>query len=354
MKLGAGHRRRASRSGRRSTTRRSSCPLGGILGAGQSVDGHGRYTATLRSTTHRLELAVHPDERHRRRPPLDPVGQPRRRRSTGRTTATRSSRRSARASGSTITTDRHARLRDDRRAGRERRPHDRRSRRRTSATSRSPRRPTTRSTSAMVGDTTVRVYYRPGAPASRSCRPRSTRSRRCEPLVGPYPYADLRPRPDRRRLRDGVAGPDLDPDRGRGGEPLVPRPPRDRPPVVLRDRRQRPGARAVHRRGATDFLARYVLGPAARVALLDGPARPVDLPATRSRATTRSSTSRAATSSTTSASGWARRRSGRGLRDYVAANRFELTTTKTLLDTLDDHTSLNLVPRFEPRFPRLY
>jgi aminopeptidase N len=43
-----------------------------------------------------------------------------------------------------------------------------------------------------------------------------------------------------------------------------------------------------------------------------------------------------------------------GLRDYLKANRFELTTTKTLLDTLDDHTSLNLVPRFEPRFPRLY
>jgi hypothetical protein len=43
-----------------------------------------------------------------------------------------------------------------------------------------------------------------------------------------------------------------------------------------------------------------------------------------------------------------------GIRDYLTANRFKLTTTKTLLDTLDAHTPLNLVPRYEPRFPRLY
>ena len=44
----------------------------------------------------------------------------------------------------------------------------------------------------------------------------------------------------------------------------------------------------------------------------------------------------------------------RGLRAYVAANRWKIAPTKRLLDTLDDATSLNLVPRFEPRFPRLY
>ena len=43
-----------------------------------------------------------------------------------------------------------------------------------------------------------------------------------------------------------------------------------------------------------------------------------------------------------------------GIRDYLAANRFRLTSTKTLLNTLDAHTPLNLVPRYEPRFPRLY
>ena len=43
-----------------------------------------------------------------------------------------------------------------------------------------------------------------------------------------------------------------------------------------------------------------------------------------------------------------------GMRDYLATNRFKLTTTKALLDTLDRHTPLNLVPRYEPRFPGLY
>jgi hypothetical protein len=44
----------------------------------------------------------------------------------------------------------------------------------------------------------------------------------------------------------------------------------------------------------------------------------------------------------------------RGMRAYVVANRFRLAPTKTLLDTLDAHTSLNLRPAFAVRFPRLY
>jgi hypothetical protein len=43
-----------------------------------------------------------------------------------------------------------------------------------------------------------------------------------------------------------------------------------------------------------------------------------------------------------------------GVRAYIAENRFAIAPTKTLLDTLDAHTPLDLVPRFEPRFPRLY
>jgi hypothetical protein len=43
-----------------------------------------------------------------------------------------------------------------------------------------------------------------------------------------------------------------------------------------------------------------------------------------------------------------------GIRDYLATNRFRITTTKSLLDTLDEHTPLNLVPRYEPRFPGIY
>jgi hypothetical protein len=44
----------------------------------------------------------------------------------------------------------------------------------------------------------------------------------------------------------------------------------------------------------------------------------------------------------------------RGIRAWVAAQRYTIAPTKSLLDTLDDHTRLNLVPRYEPRFPRLY
>ena len=58
--------------------------------AGPVGRGHGRLRRDAPQLAHRLELAVHPDERHRRRPSLDPVGQPRRRRSTARTTAIRS------------------------------------------------------------------------------------------------------------------------------------------------------------------------------------------------------------------------------------------------------------------------
>ena len=43
-----------------------------------------------------------------------------------------------------------------------------------------------------------------------------------------------------------------------------------------------------------------------------------------------------------------------GIRDYLATYRFKFGSTKALLDTLDDHTPLNLVPRYEPRFPGLY
>ena len=44
----------------------------------------------------------------------------------------------------------------------------------------------------------------------------------------------------------------------------------------------------------------------------------------------------------------------RGLRGYVAANRFGIAATRTLLQALDDATPLDLVPTYRPRFPRLY
>ncbi len=42
------------------------------------------------------------------------------------------------------------------------------------------------------------------------------------------------------------------------------------------------------------------------------------------------------------------------LKAYVAAHRYGLVTTRTLLDALDDATSLNLQPTFRARFPSLY
>jgi hypothetical protein len=42
-----------------------------------------------------------------------------------------------------------------------------------------------------------------------------------------------------------------------------------------------------------------------------------------------------------------------GIRDYLATNRFGLGGTKLLLETLDAHTSLNLVGPIRPRFPRI-
>jgi len=44
----------------------------------------------------------------------------------------------------------------------------------------------------------------------------------------------------------------------------------------------------------------------------------------------------------------------RAMRDYVAAHRYGIATTKPLLDTLDAHTSLDLRSMFASRFPSIY
>jgi hypothetical protein len=44
----------------------------------------------------------------------------------------------------------------------------------------------------------------------------------------------------------------------------------------------------------------------------------------------------------------------RGMRAYVDAQRNRIAPTRTLLDTLDAHTPIDLRPRYEARFPRLY
>lgn len=42
-----------------------------------------------------------------------------------------------------------------------------------------------------------------------------------------------------------------------------------------------------------------------------------------------------------------------GIRDYLATNKFGLGGTRLLLETLDAHTSLDLLPSLRPRFPEL-
>ena len=59
----------------------------------------------------------------------------------------------------------------------------------------------------------VRVWYRPGLPAPRCSMPRRTPSPALRHCSGPYPYRDFKVAQIGRRLRDGIAGPDLDPDR---------------------------------------------------------------------------------------------------------------------------------------------
>ena len=220
----------------------------------------------------------------------------------------------------------------------------------------------------------MRDFAFAGAPDYRTCRPRSTASSSASGRPGfpardgprggadalelarrscsAVPVPDLRRRPDRRRLRDGIAGPDLDPDRRRAA--CATRRPRDRPPVVLRDRRQRPGPPAVRRRGRhrlrRPLRARACAAPAAA----RPPGSTCPSTSTRRPATTRTSTSRAGTSSTTP-----RKRMGTtafwaGIRDYLATNRFRMATTKSLLDTLDaTHPARPGPPLFEPRFPGL-
>ena len=104
---------------------------------------------------------------------------------------------------------------------------------------------------------------------------------------------------------------------------------------------------------AADFVTRYVLssGGAATAPRVSSTTRSTT---TRARATSRSSTSRAATCSTPRGPEWARPRSGRRCAGTSADNRYKLVGSETLLDALDDGTSLSLSSLFRPRFPGLY
>lgn len=213
--------------------------------------------------------------------------------------------------------------------------------------------PDYKSTSTKVGDVTVRVYYRPGFPASSVLSYAKHAISSFEPLVGQYPYPvyDLAQTaggygmesPGLTWIPTGVASANLSylVHHETGHQWFY--------GVVGSDQAYEPFTDEA----LTDFLARYVLGQ--RRASRCSTAR-LDL------SIYRYSTAcyyeivyiqggnfiddlRKTMGSTAF---WG------ALRDYVAANQFEITTNKTLLDTLDNHTSKNLVPTFKPRFPRLY
>ena len=213
--------------------------------------------------------------------------------------------------------------------------------------------PDYKTTSAVVGDTTIRVYYRSGAPATAILSAAKKAIARMEALVGPYPYRTYRvaqtaggygmESPGLTWIPTAVGSANL--------SYLVHHETAHQwfYGIVGNDQAAEPFTDEA----AADFLARHVLG--LRRASRCSTAR-LDLSIYKYSSScyyevvyiqggnflddVRKKVGNAAF--------WA------GLRDYVADNRFKLTRTKTLLDTLDEHTPLNLVPRFEPRFPRLY
>ena len=204
-----------------------------------------------------------------------------------------------------------------------------------------------------AGDTRVQVLYRPGAPASTMLTWAKRALTRMEALVGPYPYPTF-------TVGQSAGGYGMESPgliwipSGVGSSRL---------PYLIshetahqwfyatvgNDQANQPFADEA----AADFLARYTLGQ---------------------RRGSRCSTSTLDRTIYEYSAGCydevvyiqggnfldgIRGRMGstafwRGLRAYVASNRFEMGSTRELLDTLDDHTPLDLVPRFEPRFPRLY
>lgn len=213
--------------------------------------------------------------------------------------------------------------------------------------------PDFRTGSRVVGNTTVRVWYRPGFPATTALDQAVRAIGRMNALVGTYPYRTYKvvqsaggyamEAPGLIWLPTGVAPSSL--------SYLVHHETAHQwfYGLVGSDQAREPFTDEA----AADFLARYTLG--SKRASRCSTAR-LDL--------TIYSYSSACYYETIYIQGGnflddLRSRMGstafwKALRAYVSANRYGMATTKSLLDTLDAHTSLNLVPRYEPRFPRLY
>jgi len=207
------------------------------------------------------------------------------------------------------------------------------------------------STSTKVGAVTVRVYYRPGFPASSVKSYAVHAIRAYQPLVGAYPYAtyDLAQTaggygmesPGLTWIPTGAGSLNYLVHHETGHQWFY--------GIVGSDQAYEPFTDEA----LTDFLARYVLSD--RRASRCSTAR-LDLSIYRY--------STACYYEDIYIQGGnflddLRRSMGttnffRSLRDYVTVNRYKLAATKTLLATIDNHTSLSFASRYHSRFPRLY
>jgi hypothetical protein len=211
--------------------------------------------------------------------------------------------------------------------------------------------PDYRTVSATVGDARVHVWYRPGFPAAAVLAAAKTALTREAALLGPYPYKTY----DLAQTAGGygMESPGLTwIPTGAGNLPYLVAHETGHQwfyGIVGNDQARQPYADEA----AADFVARYVLG--LRRGSRCATAR-LDMTIYQYSSTcyyeviyiqggnflddTRKKMG--------STAFWA------GMRDYLAKYRFKIGGTKALLNTLDSHTPLNLVPRFEPRFPSLF
>ena len=211
--------------------------------------------------------------------------------------------------------------------------------------------PDYRTVSATVGGVLVHVWYRPGFPAAAVLSAAKIALAREATLLGPYPYKTY-------DLAQTAGGYGME----APGLTFIPIGAGNLPYLVAHetghqwfygivgnDQARYPYADEA----ATDFVARYVLG--LRRGSRCATAR-LDLTIYQYTSTCYYEVvyiqggnflddTRKAMGPTAF---WA------GIRDYLATNRFKLTTTKGLLDTLDAHTPMDLVRRYESRFPGIY